>query len=144
MNVQKKIRMRRWLWPLLLFVSMFFAGGCSSDFNPLDYVEVKLPPLSDEQRAFCYAEGNYVDKVYKNQKGIMAIRGDDPYVRIRLLPSDSEYYMPLSPVNMPEEYRIEGIEIVFSGERINCDLWDVGALPVILTDLRIKKSEVIK
>ena len=144
MNVQERRKMKRWLLPLLLFVSMFFAGGCDSDFNPLDYMEVKLLPLSEENQAFYYAEGHYVDKVYKNQKGIMAIRGDDPYVKIRPLPSDPEYYMPLGPVNMPEEYRVEGVEIVFSGERINCDTWDVGSLPVILTDLRIKKSEVIK
>ena len=53
--------------------------------------------------------------------------------------------MPLGPVNMPEEYRVEGVEIVFSGERINCDTWDVGSLPVILTDLKVKKrSGVIK
>ena len=145
MNVQEKRKMRRWLWPLLLFVPMFFAGGCSSDFNPLDYVEVKLPPLSKEIKEKYYKEPLFVDKVYKNQKGIMAIRGDDPYVKIRPLPSDPEYYMPLGPVNMPEEYRVEGVEIVFSGERINCDTWDVGSLPVILTDLKVKKrSGVIK
>ncbi len=36
---------------------------------------------------------------------------------------------------MPDEYRIEGVEIVFSGERMNCDTWDVNALPLFLTEL---------
>ncbi|MCD7848569.1 MAG: hypothetical protein LUH63_01810 [Parabacteroides sp.] len=149
MKLKETRKLQRWLLQLLLFVSMFFAGGCDSDedgdFDPSDYMEVELSLLSDWAQAFYYAEDHYVDKVYKNQKGIMATRGDDPCVGLRPLPSDSEYYMPLAPVNMPEEYMIEGVEIVFSGERINCDYLDVGSLPIILTDLKVKKnSGVIK
>lgn len=147
MNVQEKRKMKPWLWPLLLLVSMLFAVGCDSDeeggYDPSDYMEVELPQLSEEARILCYAEGNYVDKVYKNQKGIVTKCGDDSYVWISPLPLELSH-MPLVSVNMPEECRIEGVEIVFSGERINCDTWDVLALPIILTDLKVKKSGIIK
>lgn len=142
MDMQKDKRKNlQWLWPL--FAALLFLGGCGSDINPLAYEEVKLPPLTEEQKALYEKESTYVDKVYKNQKGIMAIRKDNLYPKIRPLPSDEDYYMPLSPLNMPEEYRVEGLEIIFSGERINCDVWDVNSLPIVLTRLWVKKNNQI-
>ena len=150
MSIQEKRKMKRWLLPLLLFVSMFFSGGCDSDedgdFDPSDYMVVELSPLSDEARAKYYTEPLFVDKVYKNQKGMIVMHdfGNSFHLIIRPLRPESEGYMPLTPANMPEEYWIEGTEIVFSGERINCETWDMGSLPLVLTDLKVKKDGVIK
>ena len=136
--------MRRWPWPLLLFVSMFFAGGCSSDFNPLDYVEVKLPPLSEEHKALFYTEPWNTWETFKNQKGIVVKKefGDGTAeLRIQTICSDpGKNYFLGCPLNMPEEYWIEGIEIVFSGETREHPLIDLYPLPLILTNLGIKKE----
>lgn len=45
-----------------------FAGGCSSDFNLFDYVEVKLPPLSEEHRAFFILSLGILWKPLKTKK----------------------------------------------------------------------------
>lgn len=73
MNVQKKRIMRRWLWPLLLLVSMFFAGGCDSneDFETFDgYETFKLSEWNDEWNQ--YLKDPWVHwETYKNQEGVI-------------------------------------------------------------------------
>lgn len=119
--------MRRWLWPLplLLFVSMFFAGGCSSDFNPLEYEEVKLPPLSEEQRVFCYGEDWYTWEKFKNEKG-MVVKSEryDGSIsfEIKLL-SRPERFPVKYPLNMPAEYKVD-FRPVRDGSECNCYLYD--------------------
>ncbi|MCD7848567.1 MAG: hypothetical protein LUH63_01800 [Parabacteroides sp.] len=69
--------------------------------------------------------------------------GSNPF-GIKLL-SRPERFPESYPLNMPEEYKVEGIEIVFSGETRDHPLIDLSGLPLILTDLKVKKnSGVIK
>ena len=150
MNIKKKTK--RWLWPLLLFVPLFFAGGCNSDedgdFDPSDYMEVTLPPLSDEHKALFYAEPWYTWETFKNQKGIVVKRerGDGTTtLKVQILYSDPDkIYGFVGPINMPKEYLLEGVEILFSGEVRDHPTASFSALPLIMTNLRIKKNGVIK
>ena len=152
MNVQEKRKMRRWLLPLLLFVPMFFVGGCSSDedggYDSSDYMEVELPPLSDEIKERFYVEPWRHWETFKNQKGVIVNRAFEEgfsVLKVHVLYSDPEkIYGFVNPVNMPEEYLLEGVEIVFSGETRDHPTTSFDALPLILTNLKVKKNGVIK
>ncbi|MCD7848568.1 MAG: hypothetical protein LUH63_01805 [Parabacteroides sp.] len=152
MNVQEKRKMKQWLLPLLLFVPMFFAGGCNSDedggFDPSDYMEVELLPLSGEHKNYFYTDPWRTWETFKNQKGIIVMRelGDEVgELRIETSHSDPQKKQYLGrPLNIPEEYWIEGVEIVFSGETRDHPLIDLNVLPFFLTDLKVKKNGVIK
>ena len=104
---------------------MFFAGGCSSDFNPLEYEEVKLPPLSEEQRVFCYGEDWYTWEKFKNEKG-MVVKSEryDGSIsfEIKLL-SRPERFPVKYPLNMPAEYKVD-FRPVRDGSECNCYLYD--------------------
>lgn len=146
MNILEKRKMKPWLCPLLLFVSMFFAGGCNSDedggYDPSDYMEVELPPLSDELKNYFYTDPWRHWEAFENEKGRVGKfeRSDGTvFWGVKLL-SRPERFPEGYPLNMPEEYKVEGVEFVFSGETRDHPLINLNALPLILTDLKVKKS----
>lgn len=130
---------------LLMLTFMLFVGGCDSNeeggFDMSDYRQVELLPLSDKILNFLYVEPWVTWETYKNQKGVIqkaTLSADYVSWRVRL----SEDRSIGGPVNIPEEYLIEGVEIIFSGESRDHPLIDMDALPLILTDLKVKKSNI--
>jgi hypothetical protein len=137
---------------LLMLLLVCFVSGCNSDENTSNnfsgYEDVKIQPVDkngDLYRSW-YVNTNTVhvssDTIFNNEKAIIAHFSDavSTYNVIKLIGNNYSY----DPVNLPDEYNIEGLEIVFSGEVRNCDVCDRAHLPLFLSDLKVKKGGVIK
>lgn len=143
MDVQEKRKMKRWLWPLLLFVSMFFVGGCDSDedFKTFDgYETLKLSEWNDDWNQ--YFEDPWVHwETYKNQEGVISKQFEEVAFGIKL---PGREYSSYFPVNISQVQLEEGMEIIFSGEVRDHPYADFLYLPLILTNIQIKRSSIIK
>lgn len=144
MNVQEKREMKRWLWPLLLFMSMFFVGGCDSDedFKTFDgYETLKLSEWNDDWNQ--YFEDPWVHwETYKNQEGIIVRSNDGAILEIRL---KKESVKGFNPINLSQNQLEEGMIIIFSGEardNYRIDFYDY-KMPLILKNVQVKKNVLI-
>ena len=141
MNVQKKKGKMRWLLPLLLFVSMFFAGGCDSDedFKTFDgYDMLKLSNWNDEWNQ--YFEGDWEEYVvFNNQTGWIkkCLNGV-----LGISTSKDEEYTNFLPKNISQNQLEEGLEIIFSGE-VRTPFASIYPLPLFLENIQVKKDKVI-
>ena len=142
MNVQKKRRMRRWLWPLLLFVSLFFAGGCDSneDFETFGgYETLKLSEWDDEWNQ--YFEGEWKEYVaFKNQKGWIkkCFTG-----KLGIATTKEEEYANFFPENISQDQLEEDLEIIFSGE-VRAPFSSIYPLPLFLKNIQVHKNIIIE
>jgi len=132
---------------LLMLLLVCFVSGCNSD-DFSGYEDVKIQPIdknSDLYRSW-YVSTNTVHvnsvAIFNNEKAIIVPFSDavSTYNVIKLIGNNHSYY----PVNLPDEYNIGGLEIVFSGEIRNCDVCDRAYLPLFLSALKVKKGGVIK
>lgn len=139
MEMKKKLFFANTLLMLLL---VCFVSGCNSD-DFSGYEDVKIQPIdknSDLYRSW-YVNTNTVhvssDTIFNNEKAIIVPFSDavSTYNVIKLIGNNYSY----DPVNLPGEYNIEGLEIVFSGEVRNCDVCDRAHLPLFLSNLKVKK-----
>ena len=150
MNVQKKRIMRRWLWPLLLFVSMFFAGGCDSneDFETFDgYETFKLSEWTDEWNQ--YLKDPWVHwETYNNQEGVIVKTNvDDGWyktIEIEITnPPKGKRGGSYLPINIDRNSLLEGTKVIFSGEARDNSSLDYMGVPLILKNIQIKKNVLI-
>ena len=149
MNVQEKRKMRRWLLPLL-FVSMFFAGGCDSDenFETFDgYETLKLSDWNDEWNQ--YFEDPWVHwETYKNQEGVIVKTNvDDGWykaIEIEITnPPKGKRGGSYLPINIDRNSLLEGTKVIFSGEARDNSSLDYMGVPLILKNIQIKKNVLI-
>lgn len=136
MKVQEKIKMKRWIWSLLLIVSMSFAGGCGSDedfgtFN--GYETLKLSDWNDEWDQ--YFKDPWVHwETYKNQEAVIVKKNvDDGWyeaIEIEITnPPKGKRGGSYLPINIDRNSLLEGTKVIFSGEaRDNSSLDYMGYL----------------
>lgn len=142
MNVQEKRKMKRWLLPLLLFVSMFFVGGCDSEenFETFDgYETLELSDWNDEWNQ--YFEGEWKEyAAFKNQKGWIkrCFTG-----KLGIATAKEEEYANFFPENISQDQLEEGLEIIFSGE-VRAPFSSIYPLPLFLKNIRVNKNTIIE
>lgn len=144
--MKEKRRTRCRLLPLLLYMFLFFAGGCDSNedtetFETFDGYEA-LQLLDWNDKWDVYFKGEWVIYgEYKNQSGWIKknLSGN-----LGIALSKDDEIVNFFPENISQNLLKEDMEIIFSGEVRAHTTANVYPLPLFIKNIQIKKQTVIK